>query len=88
MAGVYAAVPSHQLHAGPAFHLIILKKVSYSKLAHCNGNSIYVLLFWVFRGLSPHFHIHVSVSDLYIPKIGTQHIFPEQQNMQIDRGNI
>jgi hypothetical protein len=22
------------------------------------------------RGLSPNFHIHVSVSDLYIPRIG------------------
>jgi hypothetical protein len=23
-----------------------------------------------YRGLSPNFHIHVSVSDLYIPRIG------------------
>ena len=23
-----------------------------------------------YRGLSPNFHIHVSVSDLYIPSIG------------------
>ncbi len=27
-------------------------------------------LFWELRGLSPNFHIHVSVSDLYIPRIG------------------
>jgi hypothetical protein len=32
----------------------------------------------------PNFHLHVSVSDLYIPRIGP-HIFL-QQNMQIDRG--
>ncbi len=38
------------------------------------------------RGLSPNFHIHVSVSDLYIPKIGP-HIFL-QQNRQTDLGNI
>jgi hypothetical protein len=37
-------------------------------------------------GLSPNFHIHVSVSDLYIPRIGL-HIFL-QQNRQTDHGNI
>ncbi len=37
---------------------------------HCNGNSVYMFLFWELHGLSPNFHIHVSVSDLYIPKIG------------------
>jgi hypothetical protein len=34
------------------------------------------------RGLRPNFHIHVSVSDLYIPRIDP-HIFL-QQNMQTD----
>jgi hypothetical protein len=38
---------------------------------HCNGNSVYIFLFWELRNLSPNFHIHVSVSDLYIPRIGT-----------------
>jgi hypothetical protein len=33
---------------------------------HCNENPIYVFLFWELRGLSPNFHIHVSVSNLYI----------------------
>ncbi len=29
------------------------------------------------RDLSPNFHIHVSVNDVYIPRIGPQiHIFP------------
>ncbi len=37
-------------------------------------------------GLSFNFHIHVSVSNLYIPKIGS-HIFL-QQNRQTDCGNI
>ncbi len=37
---------------------------------HCSENSIYVFLFWELCGLSPNFHIHVSVSDLYIPRIG------------------
>jgi hypothetical protein len=40
---------------------------------HCNGNSVYIFLFRELRGLSPDFLIHVSVSDLYIPRI---HIFP------------
>ncbi len=54
--------------------------------AHGNENPIYVFLFWELRGLSPNFHIHVSVSHLYIPRIGP-HIFL-QQNRQTDRGNI
>ncbi len=29
---------------------------------HCKENPIYVFLFWELRGLSPSFHIHVSVS--------------------------
>jgi hypothetical protein len=40
----------------------------------CNENPIYVFLFWELRGLRPNFHIHVSVSDLYISRIGP-HIF-------------
>ncbi len=39
-------------------------------LIHCNENPIYIFLFWELRGLSPNFHIHVSVSDLYISRIG------------------
>jgi hypothetical protein len=37
---------------------------------NCKENPIYVFLFWEWRGLSPNFHIHVSVSDVYIPRIG------------------
>jgi hypothetical protein len=39
------------------------------------------------RGLSPNFHIHVSVSDLYIPTIGLP-IILLQENMWTDSGNI
>jgi hypothetical protein len=38
------------------------------------------------RGLSPNFHIHVSVSDLYIPRNGPPTFL--QQNRQAGRGNI
>ncbi len=37
-------------------------------------------------GLSPSFHIHVSMSDLYFPRTDP-HIFLEQ-NKQTNRGNI
>jgi hypothetical protein len=55
-------------------------------IPHCNENPICVFLFWKLCGLSSNFHIHVSVSDLYIPRIGP-HIFL-RQNMQTDPGNI
>jgi hypothetical protein len=43
-------------------------------LVDCNENPIYVFPEKELRGLRPKFHIHVSVSDLYIPRI-SQHIF-------------
>ena len=49
---------------------------------HCNENPNYVFLFWELRRLSPNFYIHVSVCDLYIPRIGSR-IFL-QKNRQID----
>jgi hypothetical protein len=36
---------------------------------HCNGNTIYVFLFWELRGLSPNFRSHLFVRDLYFPWI-------------------
>jgi hypothetical protein len=45
------------------------------RISHCNERSIYAFLFRELRGLSPNFHIHVSVSDLYIFP-GSVHIFP------------
>jgi hypothetical protein len=53
---------------------------------HCNENPIYVFTEKEWCGLNPNFHIHVSVNDLYIPRIGP-HIFL-QQNRQTDCGNI
>jgi hypothetical protein len=36
----------------------------------CTATAIPFMHFWELRGLSPNFHINVSVSDLYIPWIG------------------
>jgi hypothetical protein len=41
-----------------------------SLIPHCKCNSVYIFLFWKLLGLSRNFYIHVSVSDLYIPRIG------------------
>ncbi len=49
---------------------------------HCKGNSVYIFLFWELRGLSPNFHIHVSVSDFYIPRIGP-HILSSRKGRPI-----
>jgi hypothetical protein len=53
---------------------------------HCKENPICVFPEKELRGLSPNFHIRVSVRDLYIFRIGS-HIFL-QQNRPSDRGNI
>ncbi len=53
---------------------------------HCKENPIYVFPEKKLRCISPNFHIHVSVSDLYIPMIGPP-IFTAA-NRQTDRGNI
>ncbi len=52
---------------------------------HCKKICIYVFPEKELRGLSPNFHIHVSVSDLYIPTFGPP-IFL-QQNKQTDQRN-
>ncbi len=52
---------------------VFLKKIP----THCNENPNYVFQEKEFGGLSPNFYIHVSVSDLYIPRIGP-HIFLQQ----------
>jgi hypothetical protein len=51
---------------------------------HCYENPSYVFPETELRGLSPNFHIYVSVSNLYIPRNGP-HIFL-QQNRQTDPG--
>jgi hypothetical protein len=55
-------------------------------VVHCNENPINVFPEKELRGLSPNVHIHVSMSELYTPRIGPQ-IFL-QQNRQTDPGNI
>ncbi len=67
-------------------HDLVAHGVIAGSCGHCNENPINVFLFWELRVLSPNFHIHVSVSDLYIHRIGP-HIFL-QQNRQIVCGNI
>jgi hypothetical protein len=52
----------------------------------CNENPIYVFTEKQLHGLSPNFHIHVSVSDLCISRIGP-HVFLEE-NRQTDHGNM
>jgi hypothetical protein len=47
---------------------------------HCKENPINVFLFWELRSLSPTFHIHVSGSDLYIPRIGPHISMPQNRH--------
>jgi hypothetical protein len=47
---------------------------------HCKEKPIYVFFFWGLRGLSPNFHIQVSVSDLYIPRIGQHTYLPAEES--------
>ncbi len=71
----------HTLHSGPP-----TGPVPRQVFPPCMENPIYVFLIWELRGLSPNFHIYVSVSDLYIPRI-CPHI-SLKQNRQTDPGNI
>ena len=40
------------------------------KQVHCTENPIYLFAEMKLRGLVPNSYIHLSVSDLYIPRIG------------------
>jgi hypothetical protein len=53
---------------------------------HCNENPIYVFPEKELIGLSPNTYIHVSVSDLYSPRICPPICL--QQNRQTDLGII
>jgi hypothetical protein len=48
-------------------------------VTHCKENPIYVFLFWEWDGLSPNFHIHVFVSDLYVYSKDWSTYFPEAE---------
>ncbi len=47
-------------------------------MSHCNENWIYVFTEKELRGLSPNSYVHVSESDLYIPRI-CPHIWLQQK---------
>jgi hypothetical protein len=57
-----------------------------SRNIHCTENPIYVFPDMKLRGLIPNSYIHVSVSDLYIHRIGLPILL--QENMWTDPGNI
>jgi hypothetical protein len=40
-----------------AKYVVEQAKLTERDVVHCNGNLIYVFLFWELRGLSPNFHI-------------------------------
>jgi hypothetical protein len=70
----------------PANHIDIKYFYVNHSQVHCTENPIYVFPEKELCDLSPTSYIHVSVSDLYIPRIGP-HIWL-QQNRQNDPGNI
>ncbi len=58
----------------------------YALQRHNTENSKQVFPENELRVLSPYFHIHVSVSNWYIPRIGLPVLL--QENMRTDPGNI
>jgi hypothetical protein len=66
--------------------MVVWKVRMLVKPLHCTENSILVFPEKELCSLSPNSYIHVSVSDLYIPRIGP-YIWL-QQNKQTDPGNI
>jgi hypothetical protein len=46
---------------------LLTKKSKETRAKHLNENPIYFFFLWELRGRIPNFHIHVSVSDSYIP---------------------
>jgi hypothetical protein len=68
-------------------------KLTYSQTApsqiHCKDTVLKIRNKFSQEGIArpqSHFHIHVSVSDLYIPRIGLPILL--QENMWTDPGNI
>jgi hypothetical protein len=88
LSDVGAAASPASIPASPSCKTLFLRYVSILlfQYPHCNEKSSYVFPEKELRGLSPNFHIHVSVSDLYIPRIGPQ--ISLQQNRLTDCGNI
>ncbi len=67
----------------------LIELLSVSKLdalhRHNTENSKYIFSEKELRGLSPNFHIHVSVSDLYLPRIGLPILLQENTWTDPDR---
>jgi hypothetical protein len=53
---------------------------------HCIENLIYAFPEMKLRGIIPNSYVHVSVSELFIPRMGLSIWL--QQNRQTDPGNI
>ncbi len=68
------------------FNHVMIVKSNYSFLLHWTENPIYVFPEMKLLGVIPNPCIHVSVSYLYIPRIGL--LIWLQQNRQTDHGNI
>jgi hypothetical protein len=75
-------ITSHAMQRTGALMVMLL----IANLQKCVQNPIYVFSEKELGGLSPNSYNHVSVSDLYIPRI-CPHIWL-QQNRQTDPGNI
>jgi hypothetical protein len=62
------------LFAPPPGHLFAHCNPFRRTVVHCNENPIYVFPEKELSGLSPNYHIQLSVSNLYLPRI-CQHIW-------------
>ncbi len=65
---------------------IVISFAAQVSFTHCKEIWNYVFPEKELRGLSPNFHIHVSVSDLYFPAVGPPVFL--QQNRPTDQGKI
>ena len=69
-----STTPKHTVHfVDPVLikdGVIVTKVSQFLSMVHCIEILIYVTKEKEMRGISPNFHIHVSVSDLSIPNIG------------------
>jgi hypothetical protein len=79
-------VPAFTVHTVPSVQRIADHTHEYSSISHCTANLIYVFLEMKLGGLVPSSFIHVSVSELYIPRISLSIWL--QQNRQINPENI
>jgi hypothetical protein len=59
---------SSSLRKSNGFHILIQEQIT--STSHCKEDSNYVFPEIKLRDLVPKLHIHISVSDLYIPRIG------------------